>query len=118
MPNWPLARLKVARPELEDKPLVLCAARRGVVRVAARSSRAGALGIAVGMPLAEATSLVGGCTLQQYPYDPLADRAALEELAAWSGRFSPTVGLEDSAAPDSLLLDVTGLEPIFGSEAS
>ena len=51
-------------------------------------------------------------------YDPAADRAALEKLAAWCGRFSPLVGLDDSAAPDSLLLDVTGLAHLFGGEGS
>jgi protein ImuB len=37
-------------------------------------------------------------------------------LAAWCGRFSPIVGIEASVPPGSLLLDVTGLEPLFGSE--
>jgi len=48
----------------------------------------------------------------------LDDRQALERLAEWCGQFSPMVGLEDSAAPESLLLDITGLEPLFGSETA
>ena len=39
---------------------------------------------------------------------PTADRAALVALAAGCRQFSPVVGLEESAAPESLLLDVTG----------
>ena len=46
-----------------------------------------------------------------------ADREALEALAEWCERFSPIVGLEDSAAPESLLLDITGLAHLFDGEA-
>jgi protein ImuB len=49
-------------------------------------------------------------------HDPLADRLALEELAEWCGCFSPTVGLDEAEEPESLLLDVTGLGPLFGGE--
>jgi len=151
---------------------VLHEARRGTQRVVACSARAVALGVTVGMPLAEATALRGegrgarddggladhkglqieNCKLKignsthpspltthhspltthhppltthhsspaprPFPYDPLADRRALEALAAWSARFSPVVGLEDSAAPGSLLLDITGLAHLFGGETS
>jgi len=48
----------------------------------------------------------------------LDDRQALEELAGWCRQFSPLVGIEDSPDPQSLLLDVTGLEHLFGNEAS
>ncbi len=48
----------------------------------------------------------------------LADREALEALASRCGRFSPRVAVEESAAPESLLLDVTGLAHLFGGEAA
>jgi len=89
------------------------------------------------MPLAEATALAGPLARSQTrpgrggadysprrtalhlePYDGPADREALEKLAVCCRRFSPLVGIEDSPAPDSLLLDVTGLEHLFGGEAS
>lgn len=49
------------------------------------------------------------------PDDPSADRAELVRWAAWCEQFSPLVGI---ASPDneSLLLDITGLEHLFGSE--
>jgi nucleotidyltransferase/DNA polymerase involved in DNA repair len=50
------------------------------------------------------------------PYDPLAAREALAHLAAWCEQFSPTVGLEDSPRPESLLVDATGLAPLFHGE--
>ena len=43
-------------------------------------------------------------------------REALLRLAEWCERFSPGVGLEDSEKPQGLLLDVTGLGPLFGGE--
>lgn len=38
--------------------------------------------------------------------------------AAHCERFSPTVGVESSADPESLLLDITGLAHLFGGEAA
>jgi protein ImuB len=49
--------------------------------------------------------------------EPATDRAALEKLADWCGWFSPLVGIEEAAAPESLLLDITGLDALFGGEA-
>jgi protein ImuB len=77
-------------------------------------------GISRGMPLGEAVSLVGPSAgdLHLEEYDPVADREALAALAAWCGRFSPLVGIEDATTPDSLLLDVTGITNFFGGEDS
>jgi len=114
--------------------------RRGAARVAACSAEARALGIAIGMSLAEARMLGASRRmratrqsfprskhhgafhtsgeLQLAPYDPAADREALQRLAEWSQRFSPLVGLEDGPTPSSLFADLTGLEPLFGSESN
>ncbi len=71
------------------------------------------------MPLAEATALVD-CAHADPPhlelYDPVADRLALAALAEWCQRFSPSVGVEESERPESLLLDVTGLGRLCGGE--
>lgn len=82
------------------------------------SAEAKALGVAVGMPLAETAALAGAATLALETYDPSADREALEALAISAGRFSPLIGLDDSPTPDSLLLDITGLAHLFGGEGS
>jgi len=69
------------------------------------------------MPLAEATSLASAELAED---DPRADREGLEELAAWCEMFSPIVGLEGGRhpenRPESLLLDATGLAPLFDGE--
>jgi protein ImuB len=51
-------------------------------------------------------------------HDPVADRLALEELAGWCGRFSPSVSLEDVAEPAALQLEVGGVARHFGGEAA
>ena len=50
------------------------------------------------------------------PLDLPADRDALEKLARWCHRFSPLVGLEEAPQPETLLLDLTGITPLFGGE--
>ena len=50
------------------------------------------------------------------PHGP--SRESLVALAAHCDRFSPAVGVEASAHPDSLLLDITGLAHLFGGEAA
>jgi protein ImuB len=42
----------------------------------------------------------------------------LEALAAECQQFSPLVGCERTAAPESLFFDITGLGPLFGGEES
>ena len=87
--------------------------RQGSFRVAACSEGARRRGVFPGMPLAEATALTPAQLEQD---DPGADLAALQELSQWCEQFSPLVGLENSAPPESLLLDIEGLAPLFGGE--
>jgi protein ImuB len=175
LPNWPLQRLVAARPELNGRAVALYA--QAVLRgarnsghpalprggrgptIVARSAQAAALGVMVGMPLAEARTAQEergtrsgergareGNAARVHPapnsplrvpsslphalhcelHDPLADRAALAGLAEWCGQFSPTVGLDEvglqeagwgeAGGTDGLLLDVTGLDRLFGGE--
>jgi len=99
------------RPELRRLPVALYTERRGW-KVIAASRQALARGIFPGMPVAEAS----GVHLEEY--QPALDREVLVHLAAWCEEFSPTVGLEESARPECLLLDVGGTAALFGDEAS
>lgn len=101
LPNWPLQRAVLARPELKSRPLTLYAKHRGGLRVVTSTT------YAAGTPLAEVT--IG----RVEPHDPHADQQALLQLAAWCERFSPCVGVEP---PDNLCFDVSGLEALFGSD--
>ena len=116
LPQWPLQRLLGVRPELRDEPVVLyetCGGRS--LRVTHCSRKASRAGIRLGMPLAEALAALDS-SLHTELYDPEADHRELVALAKWCERFSPLVGLEEAEAPESLLLDVTGLGPYFGGE--
>ena len=112
------------RPELRDQAVLLHHPTARGQHVAGCSPAARALGVDEGMSVAEATSLVRGkqkqrgCTASFHsePYNPEADCLALRKLAAWSHRYSPSVGLAEDEPPDTLLLDVTGIAPLFGSE--
>jgi protein ImuB len=73
----------------------------------------------IGMPLAEADAMFaerGSSTAHIEAHDPAADLAGLRELARTCNDFSPLVGIEESASPECLLLDVTGCEHLFGGE--
>jgi len=99
--------------------VVLCETARGVERVAVCSAQAEALGIRARVPLAEAACgfATNDCKLQIEPYDPPADREALEKLAERCERFSPTVGVEPGERPEGLLLDIGRVAELFGGEA-
>jgi len=126
LPIWPLQRLLATRPELKDRGVVFYETpAQGGLRVVVCSPAAQAQGIVPGMPLAEAKALARrgasgeqgvNAELHWELYDPLADRLALEQLAECCRQFSPTVGLEEAEHPDSLLLDTSGLAPLFGGE--
>lgn len=87
-------------------------AQRGSRRVVlAVSAEAGAAGLRPGQALADAQAILPGVAL--VPEDPAGDAAALERLALWALRFTPLVGLEGE---DGLVLDIAGVEHLFGGE--
>lgn len=53
--------------------------------------------------------------VHELPYSPAADAAALESLAEWAMAFSPLVAADP---PGGLLLDIAGVEHLFGGEAA
>jgi protein ImuB len=141
LPNWAIQRAIRCRLELKGRPVALVAAgARGKVVprahpaawkntaghassgtqnmpsiVAACCDRAVAQGVRPGMPLAEAQALVRD--LDVAAYDAAADRRALVKLAEACERFSPRVAVEEGDEPESLLLDISNLEHLYGSEA-
>ena len=98
------------------------------------SPEAALWGIQAGMPLGEARSLLpripspGGrsprghqtqthiSSPQFHPADPHADRQRLQSLALDCLAYSPLVGLEDDPDPESLWLEISGSEALFGGE--
>ncbi len=130
LPNWPIQRLVVQRPELRRQQVLLFRrdSRRGNL-VNAASPLARQAGCCVGMPLSEAKSLLRRSQSEEtffYEHDLKQDVQAIQQLCQSLESFSPTVGLELIDEPDfkqgkrpaALLLDVTGLAHLFGDETN
>lgn len=115
LPTWPTDRLRWRMGDTAPSPEspLVTAARDGQRRVVAAADRAArALGVEVGLDLAQAQAHVPG--LHIVSADPVADAAALDRLALWAlRRYSPLVALDP---PDGLLLDMTGAAHLFGGE--
>ncbi len=86
---------------------------RGALRLTAVDTQAGALGLAPGMPLADARAIHPALAVA--PADEAGDAAALRALALWCQRYSPLVRLDP---PDGLCIDITGCDHLFGGEAA
>jgi protein ImuB len=84
---------------------------RGRVQVA--DAAAVAAGVRAGQKLSTALGLQPG--LAVFERDARREQQALESLACWAGRFTPTISLQP---PDTLLLEIGGCLRLFGgSEA-
>jgi protein ImuB len=113
-PDWPLQRLRTSRTEPARSEIVVFAARNNRPLIRACSPQAQRSGLRIGQPLAEARALLPKAVY--LPSDSAADRDALRQLALDSQRFSPLVGLEEDAHPESLLADVTGCTHLWDGE--
>jgi protein ImuB len=68
------------------------------------------------MPVDEAEALVRELVVQRYELQ--ADYAALLQLAEMCDHFSPCVALEEGDEPESLLMDISNLTHLLGSDAT
>ena len=95
-------------------PALVTARREGNrLLVAAACPAARALGLAPGMPLAQARILVPGLDVRDS--DPEGDAAFLDRLGAFAARrWTPRAALSGA---DGLWLDLTGVGHLFGGEA-
>ena len=115
-PNWPIQRLRHARPELSRTELVLFAGLHQRPVVIACTEKAQRTGVYSGQPLAEAKALLPRALF--LPADLAGDRTAFSNLALDFQRYSPFVGLEEGTYPESLLSDVTGCTHLWKGEES
>jgi protein ImuB len=96
-----------------DEPLVIAALVKSALRLSAVNDAAAALGLAAGMPLADARAMYPKIAVANS--DAAADFALLEAIADWCDRYTPLVGLDP---PDGLTLDITGCAHLFDGEAA
>ena len=105
-----------AEAEADDRkanlPSIVVAKHNNALQITALDDAAAALGLAVGLPLANARAICP--QLQVHEADAAADFRTLNAIADWCDRFTPLVALD---ASDGLLLDITGCMHLFGGEA-
>lgn len=107
-------RCRLAEGAGEDAaPTVLTTDTAHGPRIDAANAAALAAGARVGMRLADARTLCPA--IAAVPSDPAGDLAFLEKLAAWAMRWGPWSALDP---PDGVVVDVTGVAHLFGSEAT
>ncbi|HEX6866667.1 MAG TPA: DNA polymerase Y family protein [Caulobacteraceae bacterium] len=105
---------KTAHPRgKKEIPLALVISERGVRRLYAVDEVAGSLGLYAGQKAADAAALAP--ELVTADADPEGDLDALNALADWCVRFSPAVAPDP---PDGLLIDITGVDHLWGGEAA
>jgi len=111
VPDFPVEALLRAQPELRAQPLAVLEGKPPLEKVLAVNERARQLGIEPGMTKIQ----VEPCTqLTLRARSPLQEAAAHAALLDGAQSFSPRV---EDTAPDTVLLDLAGLESLFGPPA-
>ena len=109
VPNFPVAAVFRAEPELRARAVAIFAGKPPLEKVFAMNESAGRMGITPGMTKAQAEL----CSeLTQRPRSPLQEAAAHAALLDCAQSFSPCV---EDAAPDTALVDLEGMESLFGA---
>src|SRR5246500_5856596 len=108
VPNFPVAAALRAEPELQARALAIVEGKPPLEKLLAVNEEATLLGIAPGMTKAQA-ELCSELVLR--PRSALQESSAHAALLDCAQSFSPRV--EDSAC-DTALLDLAGLESLFG----
>jgi len=117
-PRWPIQHLRRRLPETQRQPVALFERSQRGSHLRICSGEANTLGIRSGMSVAEAKALAPQLLLHELNLSEC--QAALKELCLWATRFSPLAALECAGPhapfPQSLLLDITGCDDVFGGE--
>src|SRR5580700_2811081 len=109
VPNFPVAAVFRAEPELRARAVAIFEGKPPLEKVFAVNESAGRMGIAPGMTKAQA-ELCSELTLR--PRSLLQESVAHAALLDCAQSFSPCV--EDAAA-DTAILDLAGMESLFGA---
>jgi protein ImuB len=111
VPDFPVEAVLRAEPDLRVQPLAVLEGKPPLQKVLGVNDKARRLGIEPGMTKIQ----VEPCTqLVLRTRSPLLETAAHAALLDCAQSFSPRV---EDTAPDTVLLDLAGLETLFGSPA-
>ncbi len=118
LPRLPIDRIKrqLARGNAKqgnNEPSVVVAKQNNALQIYALDDAAVHLGLAIGLPLANARAICPELTV--FDADEAADAGLLNDIADWCDRFTPLVALDP---PHGLFLDITGCAHLFGGEAA
>src|SRR6266571_7007785 len=111
VPNFPVAAAQRAEPELKAHALVILEGKPPLEKIIAVNENAARMGIAPGMTKAQA-ELCSELALRVH--SSLQESATHAALLDCAQSFSPCV---EDAACDTALLDLAGMESLFGSLA-
>ncbi len=109
VPNFPIAAVLRAEPELQAHPLAILEGKAPLEKIIAVNEPAKRLAIAPGLTKAQA-ELCSELALR--PRSTLQEPSAHAALLDCAQSFSPCV---EDAACDTVLLDLAGMESLFGS---
>jgi protein ImuB len=111
MPLLPAERRARQSGKAPESPYALIEKHKGALILAACDAGALSIGLAPGLPLADARARVP--ELSVFPHDPDADRALLDWLVTACERYTP---LCMAQAPATILLDITGAAYFYEDE--
>src|SRR5215471_15908494 len=116
--HWPIDRRRLSLRKdsaapAEGIPFATVVDIAGRRLLAAVNPAATTVGLAPGMPLADALSFFPG--LVTAAAEPAKDAAALRRLAEWCGRYSPWTAPDGT---DGVRIEITGSAHLWGGEAA
>jgi protein ImuB len=109
VPDFPVEAIVRAEPELRSRPVAVLEGKPPLDKVVAANEEARHTGVCPGMTKLQA-ELCDSVTLRDR--SELQESAAHRALLDCAQSFSPRI---EDVAPDTLLLDLSGLEKLFGS---
>jgi protein ImuB len=108
VPDFPVEALLRAEPELRSQPVAVLEGKAPLQKVFAGNEKARRAGVEVGMTKLQIEACTDFVLRARSPLQETAAHAALLDCAQ---SFSPRT---EDAGDDAILLDLTGLEPLFG----
>jgi protein ImuB len=109
VPDFPVEAILRIEPELRSRPAAVLAGKAPLEKVFSANDKARALGVEPGMTKIQLESWKG---LVLRPRSEAQEAAAHAALLDCAQSFSPSI---EGTAPDTVLLDLQGLEHLFGS---
>ncbi len=118
VPDFPVEAVVRAAPDLREQAVAIVEGTPPLLRVAAANERARQAGVEIGITRLEAESRLSASGLEWTlrRRSPVQEQAAHAALVDCACAFSPRVE-DNPAAPATVVLDLSGLERLFGPPA-